>query len=201
MLINNTCVYFHINPLKNEIFYVGIGNKERPYKKHHRSKLWFNIVNKYGYIVDICETNLSWKEACEKERFYIKKIGRRDLGLGSLVNHTNGGDGVNGYIITEEYKNKLKLGQSKRAPRSKESSIKISNSLKNLPPEIKKKVSDKHKKPILQFNLNNELIKEWDGGIDIQLELGILKSSITQCCKNQIKTSGGFIWKYKNANK
>lgn len=194
---DGACLYFHINPLKNEIFYVGIGNIKRPYKKARRSKMWNNIVNKYGYIIHISETNLKWKDACDKEKFYINKLGRRDLNLGPLVNHTNGGDGVNGYVITEEHKAKLKDGQSKRLPRSKESSIKISNSLKALSSDVKKRVSDSHKKPIIQCDLSNNFIKEWNGAIDIYLSLGILRSSITQCCKNKIKTSGGFIWKYK----
>jgi hypothetical protein len=41
----------------------------------------------------IIHTNLSRKESCELEKQYIKQIGRRDLGLGALVNHTDGGDG------------------------------------------------------------------------------------------------------------
>lgn len=195
---NNNCIYFHINPVKNEIFYVGIGNLKRPYKKYRRSVLWNNIVSKYGYIVNIIETDLSWEEACKKETELIKRLGRRDLGLGTLVNHTNGGDGVNGFLITEEYKLKLKMGQSKRAPRPKEHCLKISNSIKNLDPIIKKKMSDSHKKPILQYDLENNFIKEWNGAVDIQNELGVLRSSIAQCCKNQIKTSGKFKWKYKN---
>ena len=92
---NKFYVYAHINPLKNEIFYIGKGSKNRAYKKgKRRSELWNNIVNKYGFIIDILESNLTEKESLEREKFYIKKIGRRDLGLGTLVNHTDGGDGL-----------------------------------------------------------------------------------------------------------
>jgi len=81
--MNNIYLYFHINPVKNEIFYVGLGRKRRAWSKA-RNIFWKNTVNKYGgFIVDIVEENLSIEEACERERFYIKKIGRRDLGLGS----------------------------------------------------------------------------------------------------------------------
>jgi hypothetical protein len=95
-------VYFHINPLKNEIFYVGIGSIKRSVSKKCRNKFWNNIVNKYGFIVDIIETDLTWVEACELEKFYIKKIGRRDLGLGPLVNLTDGGEGSVGRIWRQE---------------------------------------------------------------------------------------------------
>ncbi len=100
--MNNACVYFHINPVKNEVFYVGIGINNRAYSKKNRSKIWHNTVKKYNYVVDITETNLTWEQACEREKFYIAKLGRYDLGKGRLVNMTDGGDGIKGYKFTEE---------------------------------------------------------------------------------------------------
>ena len=40
-------------------------------------------------------------------------------------------------------------------------------------------------------------IKEWESGAEVERVLNIKRSSISQCLKNIIKTSGGFIWKYK----
>jgi hypothetical protein len=37
--------------------------------------------------------DLTWEESCEKEIELIALYGRRDLGLGTLVNLTNGGEG------------------------------------------------------------------------------------------------------------
>ncbi|MBP9758737.1 hypothetical protein KBD45_03505 [Candidatus Dojkabacteria bacterium] len=98
-------IYFHINPLKNEVFYVGKGSGRRAYKKYDRSELWNNIVNKYGLIVNIIEEGITNKEALELEKFYINKIGRRDLELGPLVNHTDGGENP-----PIRYGNKNRLG-------------------------------------------------------------------------------------------
>jgi len=103
----NTCVYFHINPIKQEIFYVGIGNKKRPYVKGDRVNYWHRIVKKYGYNVIIIHENLTWSEACELEIKYIKQIGRKDLGLGTLINMTDGGDGTHGHKLSEETKKKI----------------------------------------------------------------------------------------------
>jgi hypothetical protein len=92
-------VYTHEKP-NGEIFYVGIGNNKRPYSFIRkgwgaRSKAWWNIVNKHGYPkVKIVYENLSYEDAIEKEKELIKFFGRRDLNEGSLVNHTDGGDGV-----------------------------------------------------------------------------------------------------------
>lgn len=85
---NKYYIYFHINPLKNEIFYVGKGSGKRAYCKRRRNKHWNNIVSKYGYIIDIVETGLTEQLAFDREIYYIKKIGRDNL-----TNMTNGGEG------------------------------------------------------------------------------------------------------------
>lgn len=100
------CLYFHINPLKNEIFYVGIGNNKRPYDKHGRSVYWKKTVKKYGYIINIAHKDLSKEESIKLEKFYINKIGRRNLNLGTLVNLTDGGEGLTGCIFSKESKEK-----------------------------------------------------------------------------------------------
>ncbi len=106
--MNKTCLYFHINTIKQEIFYVGIGDLDRPYKgKSKRSNWWYNITKKYNYDIIIIHENLTWKDACELEIKYITQIGRKDLGLGTLVNMTDGGDGTIGYKHTQEFKDKI----------------------------------------------------------------------------------------------
>ena len=96
------CLYFHLKKGTNIVFYVGIGDKYRPFVDLDRSKLWHRTANKYGYYVIIKHTNIDWYNACKLEIAWIKKIGRRDKGLGTLVNLTNGGDGVIGYEYTKE---------------------------------------------------------------------------------------------------
>lgn len=91
-------VYRHIRTDKNEPFYIGIG-KDATYKRAYqssktkRSDFWHNIAIK-GYEVEILMDNLTWEQACEKEKEFISIYGRKDLGKGTLVNLTNGGDGV-----------------------------------------------------------------------------------------------------------
>lgn len=147
---NNTCVYKHIRLDTNEVFYIGIGNKQRPYKKSIRSIFWKNIVSKTDYIVEIISENIDWSSACELEELLIKEYGRRDLGLGSLVNMTNGGEGTNGYIMPEERKQFLK--DTKTGIKfSKETCIKISESRKGM------KFSESHKEN-LRKNIGNKVI-------------------------------------------
>jgi hypothetical protein len=117
--MSNNCVYFHVNPIKQEIFYVGIGNKNRPDSKQNRNKYWHNTVNKYGYVVVIIEKYLEWSKAIEREKYYIKLIGRKDLNLGTLLNMTDGGEGNQNIIMTKESNLKRSLAMKGRVPSNK----------------------------------------------------------------------------------
>jgi group I intron endonuclease len=101
-------VYEHIRNDTNEVFYVGIGEEEkRAFNKHHRSPYWKHIVNKVGYSVNIIYKDIDWEDACKIEKLLIEKYGRKDLGLGLLVNMTDGGEGTFGVIVSEESKKKI----------------------------------------------------------------------------------------------
>ena len=104
-------VYQHRRKDTNEVFYIGIGKTcRRSQSKSNRNKHWHNIVNKVGYDVDILIEGLTWDEACVKETELIKQHGRNDLGEGTLVNMTDGGEGTPNRILSEE--SKRKIGQS-----------------------------------------------------------------------------------------
>ena len=50
---------------------------------------------------------------------------------------------------------------------------------------------------ILQYSKSGDFIREWSGAHGVERVLGIDNSSITKCCKGKRKSSGGFVWKYK----
>jgi group I intron endonuclease len=52
-------------------------------------------------------------------------------------------------------------------------------------------------KKVLQFDLNNNLIKEWNCLMDIKRELGFHIGNVSSCLKGNLKTYKKFIWKYK----
>ena len=126
-------VYTH-EKTNGEVFYVGIGESYRPYKKSGRSKFWKETIKKYpDYKVNIVCTNLTWEEACEIEIYLIKYYGRRNLGTGTLVNLTDGGDGGNGFIMTEEQKENLRQKNLGRTyPNRKRPSLEAREHLSNL---------------------------------------------------------------------
>jgi hypothetical protein len=109
-------VYRHIRLDKNEPFYIGIGSDtEGKYKraksKRDRNNHWHNIIACTNYKVQIMLDELTWGEACEKEIELIAFYGRRDLNLGTLVNMTDGGEGLPN--PSEESKIKMSKSQKK----------------------------------------------------------------------------------------
>lgn len=152
-------VYQHIRLDKNEVFYVGIGEFEsRAYDKIFRTKYWKNIAKK-GYDVEIIFDDLTWEQACQKERELIALYGRKDLGLGSLVNLTDGGQGPKGVVRSEETKKRISesrrgkcMGDNNPSKRldvreklhNKLSKLKDNHSSKKI--DVKKKIGDSMKK-------------------------------------------------------
>lgn len=108
-------VYMHTRLDTDEVFYIGISSDnndstyKRAFSKKGRSKFWRDLTKNALYKVDIILDDLTWDKACLKEIELIAKYGRRDLSLGTLVNLTKGGDGVNGYYHNEERILKLKI--------------------------------------------------------------------------------------------
>lgn len=104
-------LYRHIRLDKNEPFYIGIGEKEshsRAYEIVKRNKFWYRITAKTDFEVEIILDNLTWDQACQKEKEFIKLYGRRNLGTGMLCNLTNGGEGIVGLVRTKEHIEKLR---------------------------------------------------------------------------------------------
>ena len=61
------------------------------------------------------------------------------------------------------------------------------------------KVHEKNKKPVLQFDLDDNLIREFDSAASAAKSLGYNNGgNITNCCKGRCKSTLGYKWKYKN---
>jgi hypothetical protein len=60
-----------------------------------------------------------------------------------------------------------------------------------------KKYINKGSISVVQYDMNNNFIKEWNSGLEAAKTLSIDNSHITKCCKNKINSAYGFIWRYK----
>jgi len=142
-------VYIHTRLDTNDVFYVGISKNDDDYKrskiKNKRNKHWLNIVNKTEYKITILLDYITFDEAIEKEKHYIEYFGRKDLGKGTLVNMTDGGEGT----TNREPWNKNIKGTFKHTDETKKiiseySKLKKNNLNKIHSEESKKKMSLAH---------------------------------------------------------
>lgn len=63
--------------------------------------------------------------------------------------------------------------------------------------EVKELLSQLKKKPVWQYSLSGDFLKEWDSAMDAELSLGISGHGISDCCNNVDKTCYGYIWRFK----
>lgn len=62
-------------------------------------------------------------------------------------------------------------------------------------------INGKKSKPVLQFDLNNNFIKEYPSTHQAERETGFNNGNISACCKGKQKTAYNFIWRYKENKK
>ena len=51
-------------------------------------------------------------------------------------------------------------------------------------------------KKVIQYDLYENFVKEWESIVDVEKILKINSSNISKCCKGKLKTTGGYIWRY-----
>jgi len=216
-------LYRHIRLDKNEPFYIGVGHIDlekssyykRAHSKVHRNTYWKNIVKSTNYIVEIIYQTDSKEIAFRKEIEFISLYGRKDLGLGTLCNMTNGGEG------TTCHNKEWTLNQSKRMqgnsrrkdiPHSEDIKIKITQAVKDFYKTSKgieerkrrserAKIANKKGRPsnkikVMQLDLDGTVIKIWDSSKEAAEELKTHSTSITKCCKQKCNTVKNYKWKY-----
>ena len=177
--MNNTFyTYIYLDPRKhgnyiygdysfrNEPFYVGKGNKNQIFLhllEANGNRNIKNISNNHKYykiknilsknlepIILKVEKNLTEQEAFNLEIWFIWAIGRSDLKLGPLTNHSDGGEGVVGHKMSIEGRKKLsEINKGKKL--NPETINKIMNSRKGYShsKETKIKIGNKHKGKII----------------------------------------------------
>lgn len=61
----------------------------------------------------------------------------------------------------------------------------------------KKQINGKKSKPVLQYDLNDNLLKEYPSIRQVERETGFANSYIIACCKGKYNTAYGYKWRYK----
>lgn len=197
-------LYQHIRLDKQKTFYIGIGSKSkyfkstkneyrRAYSKNNRNNLWKNVTNKTDYdVIIVCQSD-NYEEIKQKEVEFIKFYGRKDLGLGNLVNMTNGGEGNRNVIRSKIWNKKISISNCGKT-RSEVTKSKIKKARE------KQDMSHKYV-AVEQYSIKGEYLKSFDSIEQAIKFIGQKNSSnITSVCRGKRKQCGGFIWKYKIIN-
>jgi group I intron endonuclease len=209
---NKYYVYCHRKKTDGECFYIGKGTGNRYKDSNMRNPHWWNIVNKYNFETEILINNINELKAFEYEAYFCKQIGyknlcniREELGNGGWSHSKE-----TKYKISESKKGipnlnsrKPKTEEWKKNMKKPKSSTINYHSNKTI--EHKNKISlskigkpiYRFRKPVLQYDLQDNFIKEWNGLVEAAKILNINKTGISNNLIGDSKSCGGFMWKYK----
>ena len=175
--------------------------------KHHSQKLQRHY-NKYGELdfkfIDILR--------CKPEELLNIEQYLLDFYKPYFNNCKIAGSSL-GIRHSEEFRQKCRnRAGEKRKPRSPETRFKIGETRRerNIVPwnynkkgvyskECVEVIASKRRKPILQYDEQNNFIREWDSAKTAGDKLGISSGNITQVAKCKKRSANGFIFKYKVA--
>lgn len=60
-----------------------------------------------------------------------------------------------------------------------------------------KRIAEKHFKKVIQLDLNDNVLNEFESMVQAERETGVSRSSISSCCNGERKSAGGFKWRRK----
>lgn len=219
-------IYKITNP--NGKIYVGqsinLEKREKEYQNMKNCKgqiILYNSLQKYGpenhvfEIIEKCDVEqLNIKERYWQEHYGV--IGNK--GLNCRFTKTNDKSGFcsqetkqkmshsqTNRIMTEEHK--VNIGNSLRGGiRSQETKQKMSQSHTNriMTEETRTKMSISSKlrprknKQVIQFDVHNNIINTFPSIKEASVFYNVHPSNLRDACLGRSKTSGGYIWRYKN---
>lgn len=155
----------------------------------------FNVLNyEYGLNLQLPKESDNYSYTSNETREKMSKIHKGKI-ISAETRKKISIAGKN-KIISEETKEKIRFKALNMSAEWKRK-----NSLANKGRKKSKEQVMKKMKITLQFDLNNNFIKEWRGAILASKELNINVESITACCRKLHNTAGGFKWKYKEQTK
>lgn len=204
---------------QDKIVYIGQQIGTKSIDEYKGSGLLLNrAYKKYGddcfkrEIIECCDI----KELNDKEKLYIKQHNTK---FPHGYNLTEGGEGMKGYKYNNNQKQNIsnnKMGQKypkehgekirqaklgkKQTQETINKIIQTKASKHNIQPNLDLKGQHKSnsQKTILQCDLQNNLLNEFQSAQEAGRCIGKSGNQIADCASGRQKTAYGFTWKYKN---
>lgn len=198
-------IYQILNSINGKIYIGSSINLKQRFNDHkkllrhnkHPNKHLQSAWTKYG------ETHFDFKiveivpieSLLSREQYYIDILSTHNREIGYNISKIAGN--TLGTKRSESTKFKMSLARVKNniVANLTNLSINSGNPYKNN--TINMGRNNKKSKPVLQFDIENNLIKEWDSAGIAAKTLKISVGNIWMCCNGKYKTSAGFLWKYK----
>jgi len=213
--VKQSYVYVHKRASDNTIFYIGKGTKNRCTSIKGRNKYWLSIYSKHGVNCEIIANSLTDREAFLLEKKLIKEYGRLDLKTGTLVNMTDGGDGVINAVITEERKKQISQ-QSTGRHHSEDTKQYLSeiNKGRIVSQEARRKISESRLGKHWTENIRKTILESrrhclksvicintgeiYESASDAARKINGDSSLISKVCSGKRKHYRGLLWKFLN---
>jgi hypothetical protein len=163
------------------------------YLKSQSNRHLFNSIEKHGWdahkieVIEQFESDYNYSEG--KEMFWIRTYmsNRNKWPEMNGLNLTDGGISLRGYSHTDDTKAKIGAANAITAKGKKQSKE-----------TIEKRVSQA-RRPVVQYDLNGNFIKEYSSTKEAAIVNGwCVNGRISRVASGIEKTFKGFLWKYKN---
>lgn len=193
---NNTTIHmtkiYLVTNCYNDPNKVYVGKTKNSRKNPHTKTYGGNI--EYTYIDQVNSLDRKyWKPL---ESYWIEQF--RQWGFEVVNKQKRGGSGTE--YQTEESKRKIGKNQkNKPKPHTDDWNKNIGKSLLGKTQSFStiQKRRESNSKPIIQYDLQGNTIKEWLSAKEAAEVLNLGYTSINNCCNGYSKSSYGFIWKFK----
>ena len=206
-------IYTLKHPITNEIRYIGKTSKKlkerlschisdakvKRYKNHNSNWIFSLLEQEIEPVIELLDEvdDNNW---ILFEQYWISQF--KSWGF-RLTNLCSGGKGGTGNIPSKETI-ELRASKLRGIPCSERTKEKISKANAGKPKSLSHINNTRlgiikiQGRPILQYSLTGEFIKEWAYMKEASVFYNVDQSSIMRCCKGVFKKSCGFIWKYKS---
>lgn len=201
------CVYVHTTPSGKK--YVGCTSRTPKARwengSGYLSQMFGRAIRKYGWENiqhEIIYSGLSHDDAMLREQQLIKQYQTNNPLFG--YNLTCGGEGMEGYIASDETKAKMSsnrqginahhFGKPMTENAKHIVSAKLKN--KNISDATRSLMSDRKKKTVYQYTTDGILVNSFSSAMEASLASHINHGNLCACCRHVKQQAGGYFWSY-----